>query len=206
TTFTIGGSYNTTTLKTEADQANARRTVLDYLAVGFPMGKFAAGFGLAPFSSVGYKINRPATEANIEGRQYTGTGGLNKAFVGAGYQINKNWSIGAEFSYNFGDIETIGLYTMAGVQFGSREINQSSASGAAFNTGIAYQGKINDKLSLYASTSFSPHMTLSFSNDRRIATVQFLNFGGQAIVDEEQVPVADTKVSLPALFNIGAGI
>ncbi len=206
TTFSIGGTYSTTTLKTETDEAKARRTTLDYLAVGFPMGKFAAGFGLMPLSSVGYKINRPATETNLEGRQYTGKGGLNKVFVGAGYQINKNFSIGAEFSYNFGDIETVGLYTISGVQFGSRETNQSSASGAAFNTGIAYQGKINDKLSLFASSSFSPHMVLSFSNERTIATIQFLNLGGQAVIDQDKVPVADTKVSLPAQFAFGAGI
>ncbi|WP_261933953.1 hypothetical protein, partial [Klebsiella pneumoniae] len=74
------------------------------------------------------------------------------------------------------------------------------------NAGIAYQGKINDKLSLYASTNFSPHMTLSFSNERKIATIQFLQFGGQAIIDEDDVPVADTKVSLPAQFAFGAGI
>ena len=206
TTFTIGGSYNTTTLKTDAEEAKARRGVLDYLAVGFPMGKFSAGFGLMPFSSVGYKINRPPNETTNEGRQYTGTGGINKVFAGAGYKINKNFSIGAEFSYNFGEIETVGLYSISGVQFGSRETNRSSASGAAFNTGIAYQGKLNEKLSIYASTNFSPHMTLSFSNERKIATIQFLQLGGQAVVDEDDVAVADTKVSIPAQFGIGAGI
>ena len=46
TTFAIGGSYNTTKLKTESESASARRTTLDYLAVGMPLGKFGFGFGL----------------------------------------------------------------------------------------------------------------------------------------------------------------
>ncbi len=206
TTFSVGGTFSKNTLKTQSQDAKAQRTVLDYLAVGFPMGKFSAGFGLAPLTSVGYKINRPATDDNPEGRKYSGTGGINKVFAGAAYQFNKNFSIGAEVSYNFGEIETVGLYTISGVQFGSREINRSVASGVAFNTGIAYQGKLNEKLSIYASSNFSPHMVLSFGNERKIATIQFLQLGGQAIIDEDDVPVADTKVSLPAQFAFGAGV
>ena len=56
TTFSIGGSYLTTKLKTSSQEENARRSAMDYLAVGIPMGKLGAGFGLMPYSSVGYNI------------------------------------------------------------------------------------------------------------------------------------------------------
>src|SRR5690606_9021801 len=55
TTYTIGGSYSTYKLKTNFDEEKARRTTLDYLAVGIPMGKFGGGFGLMPYTAVGYK-------------------------------------------------------------------------------------------------------------------------------------------------------
>jgi hypothetical protein len=39
TTFALGGTYNTTTLKSDTKSENATRTTLDYLAVGLPFGK-----------------------------------------------------------------------------------------------------------------------------------------------------------------------
>jgi hypothetical protein len=47
--------HNTTTLKSDTKSERQRRTTLDYLAVGL-LGKFGVGFGLIPYSSVGYKI------------------------------------------------------------------------------------------------------------------------------------------------------
>src|SRR6478672_7422358 len=40
TTLTTGASYANYRFKTNTDSEKARRTTLDYLAVGFPMGKF----------------------------------------------------------------------------------------------------------------------------------------------------------------------
>jgi hypothetical protein len=54
--------------------------MLDYLAVGLPFGKVGVGFGLIPYSSVGYKIES-MEDANTNNRRYNGSGGLNKAFL-----------------------------------------------------------------------------------------------------------------------------
>ena len=39
-----------------------QRATLDYLAVGLPMGKLGFGFGLIPYSSVGYKVESIAAD------------------------------------------------------------------------------------------------------------------------------------------------
>jgi hypothetical protein len=44
-TFALGGTYNTTTVKSDTKSEKARRTMLDYLAVGL-FGKVGVGFGL----------------------------------------------------------------------------------------------------------------------------------------------------------------
>jgi hypothetical protein len=54
---------------------------------------------LIPYSSVGYKIKYDA-ENDTENSSFNGTGGLNKAFLGVGYQINRNLSVGADANYN----------------------------------------------------------------------------------------------------------
>lgn len=219
TTFTVGGSYLTTKLKTSSQEENARRTTMDYLAVGIPMGKFGAGFGLLPYSSVGYKIQNTQTVGDIETRRrYSGTGGLNKAFVGLGYAITPNFRIGADLSYNFGKIETSSLRFMKIIvadqevsdplQYGSREKNRSDIQGVTFTTGLTYQAKINKKLSLFSSLTFSPESKLQSTNERKIATIQYTTSGAELVVDNNEidVPVDNTTIKLPAKFSFGAGI
>lgn len=100
--FTVGGSHKATTQKTETQSQTSSTTTLDYLAMGIPMGKFGMGFGVIPYSSVGYDFLSAGTESST---QYTGTGGLNKAFLSLGYQVTPELSVGVDANYNFGKIE-----------------------------------------------------------------------------------------------------
>jgi hypothetical protein len=68
----LGGTYNTTTLKSDTKSENATRTTLDYLAVGLPF-KIGVGFGLIPYSSVGYKIESISADVT-NNRRYNGSG------------------------------------------------------------------------------------------------------------------------------------
>ncbi|HLA54463.1 MAG TPA: hypothetical protein VK623_00035 [Flavobacterium sp.] len=204
--FTLGATYATTKLKTNTQEENARRTTLDYLAIGIPMGKFGGGFGLMPYTSVGYKIQTFPNADTPEGKKYTGTGGLNKAFIGGGYQITKSLSLGAEFGYYFGNIETNSIYFIEGVQYGTRELNQSAVGGGGFTAGISYKSKINKKLQVAASATFSPEASLKFANERNIATVQFYTSGQIGVIDDEDIVVADTKIKMPSKLSFGGGI
>lgn len=206
TGLSLGGSYNTTKLKTDSEDSKARRTTFDYLAIAIPMGKFGAGFGLMPYTSVGYKIQTIVYDTDpAQLRQYQGTGGLNKAFMGAGYQITKQLSVGAEFGYYFGSIETSSIASIQDVQYGTRELNESKANGPGLNIGLAYASKVGKKLQFSAGLTYSPQTKLSFDNERKIATVQFLNTGTR-VVEENEIDVADTSVKMPAKFSLGAGI
>src|SRR5210317_855090 len=54
--FTVGGSYSSRDLKSETTSDKASSTTFDYLALSVPLGKFGFGFGLLPYTSVGYKL------------------------------------------------------------------------------------------------------------------------------------------------------
>lgn len=212
TTFTIGGSYLTTKLKTESQEQKARRTTMDYLALGLPLGKFGAAFGLMPYSSVGYRVQNTEVinDQVTYFRKYSGTGGLNKAFLGLGYAITPNFSIGADLSYNFGKIETKTLLFAedndVSVQYGTREKNMSDISGFTLNTGLMYHTKITNKISLYGSMTYSPESTLKSDNERNITTIQYMASGGEIDVDNVSVAVENTTIKLPAKFSFGAGL
>lgn len=206
TTFTLGGTYNTTKQKTNSQTGSARRTTLDYLAVGLPLGKIGVGFGLIPYSSVGYKIESIAPDVTQNSKRFNGTGGLNKVFLGLGYKIVPNLSIGADVHYNFGKIETNSLEFVPNVPIGTRELNIADLSGVNFNFGMMYKSKINKKLNLFSSLNFSPESTLKSQDTRNIATVRFNSNYDLVVVDvlDEQKTPIDLK--LPSKLSLGAGI
>ena len=204
TTFTIGGTFAASNLKNYAQESKAQRTTLDYLAFALPAKKAVFTFGLMPFSSVGYSI-RNINTSNTNVNQYQGKGGINKAFVGFGYKVSKAISIGADFQYNFGEISTTSIEAIQGIQFSSREKNVSTVNGVNFNTGIAYQSKINKNISLFSSLSYSPEAKLSLSNERVFATIQYSALGVEAVVEELTPINQDSKLTLPSKFTAGIG-
>ena len=206
TTFAIGGSYNTTKLKSASVTENARRTTLDYLAVGLPMGKLGVGFGLIPYSSVGYQIQSLSSADGGINSRYDGNGGINKAFFGAAYKISPKFSFGADVHYNFGKIETSGLVFITDVPVGTRELSSSNLSGVDFSVGAMYQTKVSKKLSFFSSLSYKLESDLTSNNTRSISAVNYnadFNFSSVDAEDE----VKDTRIlTLPSKLSVGLGI
>ena len=94
TTYALGGNVSVNKLSSDSQSEKAKRTTLDYLAVGLPLKKLGVGFGLIPYSSVGYNVGSSSTDVNgfRTDNYYRGDGGLNKVFLGFGYQITKKLS------------------------------------------------------------------------------------------------------------------
>lgn len=85
---------------------------MHHMVMSFPLFKKSAfAFGVTPYSSVGYKFEEaesdPATITELGDIRYQrfGTGGINRAFLGASIGVFKNFSIGADGVYYFGTID-----------------------------------------------------------------------------------------------------
>ena len=211
TGLAIGGTYANTKSKTEAQEAKARRTTLDYLAVGIPVGKGGIGFGLIPYSSVGYKIGKITHDINSNNdtirsiySKYNGIGGVNKVFLGFGYRLTKKINVGATVQYNFGTIETTNLQYQTDLQYGSQEKNTSDLRGVNVDLGLTYQTKVNAKYSFFSSLSYTPESELTVGNTRNIDIVQ-VGFNGLQTIERENIPVEDTKIKLPSKLTFGSG-
>ena len=204
----LGGTYANTKSLSEDQEGKSRRTSLDYMAVGLPLGKIGIGFGLIPFSSVGYKISKTTQVTNISGdtirsvySKYNGIGGVNKVFLGFGYSLTKKINIGANMQYNFGTIETTGLLYQTDLQYGSRETNISELSGVNFDIGATYQTKLKGKLSLFGSFIFAPESKLKLSNTLNIQTVPLLSSSGITEVESK----SNSTIKLPSKLALGTG-
>ncbi|MBD3583128.1 hypothetical protein [Flavobacterium selenitireducens] len=210
TTLTVGGTGSWANLRTESQEEKAKRFTLDYLAVALPFKKGAVVFGLVPYSSVGYKIQSELPFGTSEDtilRRFNGSGGVNRVFVGAGYEITKNFRFGADVNFNFGKVETTSLAQLRGIQFATREINETDLSGFSANVGVSYEGKINNKLKAFGSLVYSPSANLNTKSYRNIATVQILQLGGVAIVDQDTIFYnKERTLKLPSRFSVGGGI
>lgn len=204
TTFTVAGTFKTYDFTTWNDKEKAQRTAIDYFALAVPMGKkFGASFGLIPFSSVGYKISNVRNVNGIDEQDiYQGTGGVNRIYAALGYKVGKGLSIGADFNYNFGTIETKTYVYKTNVQYGTLQDRLSELRGANFNLGAMYQTKITPKLDFYASTNYSPKAELTSSNTYTLSSVTI----SQSITESNDPETSKVKVILPSKISFGAGI
>lgn len=215
--FAVAGTVSDVSLKSDSSKTSTNSSTFDYLAFSFPVGKFGFGFGLLPYTSVGYKLDDFNDDDNLVNR-YNGEGGVNKVFAGFGYQISDKLSVGVDFSYNFGNIQNTAIevaYTADGdfVQYQTREFNRSNLSGLNLNFGLAYKTMITDKLELSATTTFTPESKLNSDNERSFSTVALdgLTFEVTRIfntidVDLEAQNLENTKLTLPSRFTFGAGV
>jgi len=209
TTFTLGASNTQTRFKTESESDKAQRTTLDYIAVAIPVKNFGFAFGLMPYTSVGYRIENEVAGSDgfTRFRRFQGNGGLNRVFAGGSYRINSKFSVGADFQYNFGQVETKSItgIPQAGIQYPTREINSSDFSGASFNIGAVYQTRINGKYEWVTSATYTPQSTLKSSTERETATITITSSNREIVMDQIDQSISEEELKMPSKFTFGSG-
>lgn len=201
--YSLAGSHKFNRFETASESQKATTTTLDYLAIGIPMGKFGASFGLIPYSSSGYKLQN---ESETTLTQYEGTGGLNKAFFQLAYQITPKFSVGVDANYNFGNIENVATSSQEGVQFGTRETNNSNILGFSYTLGAVYKTMVSEQLEFMSSITYTPETQFDSENTRVLETTLLLPSGTVTPVDSRDINVADTDFTFPSQISVGAGI
>lgn len=214
--FSVGGSYSSLDLESNSGNDKASATTFDYIALSVPMGKFGLGFGLMPYTSVGYQLESVNTDGNPLNR-FRGEGGVNKVYLGLGYMLMEGLSIGVDAHYNFGNIQNSTvefLYDNQGTlaQYQSRESNRSDLSGLSFNIGVSYKKMLTKKLELVSGVTFSPESNLTSKNKRTFSTIRINSTTGQEFAlntieqDLAAIGLAETDLIMPAKYSFGAGI
>jgi len=204
TTYTAGGTASYTKLNSSQKNEKAQRSTLDYMAVGIPLRNAGFGFGLIPYSSVGYRIRNEGSDGIV--KRYDGTGGVNKVFLGFGYKLTSNFSIGLDANYNFGRIETRNVQKIPDVQFGTQELNTSDLSGFNMNLSAIYQRKINQKLNIFGSLIYTPESKLQSKNSRIISSVLYSDFFDPQDVDQLDEIKNSYTINLPSKVTFGLGV
>lgn len=208
TSFQLGMTSSFYNLNTASASEKAKKTTFDYLVMGFPVSKkVGVSLGLLPQSAVGYRLISDTRAEDGFVKQYKGKGGVNKVFFGAGYQITPKFSIGMDFQYLFGILNTQSDVLNQNIIYGSREVNESTVSGLAVNAGLNFKTKFNNKLNFMSSLTYAPEAKLNSINTRNVSLISALVNGSIVTASADtEVNVADTKLIVPSKLAIGAGL
>jgi len=209
TTYSLGVHYKSNLMMSQESNEHKAIAALDYLAVGIPAGKFGFGFGLIPYSSIGYKIQSIINndkEASIL-NNYQGSGGLNQAFLSIGFPLLKYFTTGITMNYGFGTLFYRTSQFKENVNLGTFLSNSSSLSG--FNYLISINAKIPIKKQYNFRVMYSIEPSSDF-NSRNERTIYTQDINGTRISDFEEVNLdligrKETKLSLSKKTKFGFG-
>ena len=108
--FDVGMSGQNTNFKEGSHRINAKNADFEYAVAGFRLFKnMGMSFGIVPFTNVGYNYTETQLlndDSRVRCNQvFDGKGGIHAIYLGAGWQAFRGFSIGANISYLWGDIE-----------------------------------------------------------------------------------------------------
>ncbi|WP_190809910.1 hypothetical protein [Flagellimonas sp. S3867] len=210
TVYTGGISRTEFKLEDFTETQSASITNLDYLAIGFPVAKNAGiGFGLKPFSSVGYNLTDETTNTDQQTvtNVFTGEGGLNRAFLSFGFEPIKNLSLGATANFNFGTLDYRRLQSVEGVQLGTLDDRESRINGYDFTYALNYTPTIKDKYTLYTSLLIDTQINLTSQNSARLGSFSLVTGDDVEVIDVnlDASNLRNTELKIPTRTTVGLG-
>lgn len=216
TAFSAGISLEQKKIVSNITSVKSQVTAVDYVVLGFPVIKnLGIAVGVAPYSSVGYKLISEKTidEVTYESG-FEGKGNVNQVFMSAGYQIYEGLSTGIGLKLNFGKIEMTDLLNVSNIQFFTQEYNQSRLRGFSPTFGMYYEKPIKHRLKISSSLVYTPESKITSNNERVISTYAYEpGSNGVSLVEKERhnkdlaaIGLKQTKLTMPYQLELGAGV
>ena len=165
--FDFGLSASQTKYTTNALEAELNNMTFHHLGIAFPITKWWNGsVGVTPFSSVGYDIIDEQGDPNIGLIDYhfTGTGGINRFYMGSSVVLFERVSIGFNYSYLFGLIEntqSVNFPADYSAFSGTTVEDRLLTKDGILNFGIQYHEEFKDKYFLTLGAIYDSKTSLS---------------------------------------------
>lgn len=187
-----------------------------HLVFASPLGeKWGISFGLVPLSNIGYEaVNDdfdPIITTNADTVDYKliyeGEGGLNKAFAGVSYDVNDKFSVGLNFNFVYGQIESIRDERYDNSSFASTLRKQSiSVQDVSYTLGAQYRHALSETRTLTAGLVYSPKADLAA--EERLFTHSYVFTGSTSFLQDSLVDskLQNDYITLPSELGIGFGM
>jgi hypothetical protein len=198
------------TLKTNTATYKANDAGLAYITMAFPVTRWwKASLGIIPYSSVGYLIGNDSVIEHLGNVEYgyTGSGGINNAYLGNAFKISEHLSAGANVSYYFGTInrERTISYPDSNYHFNSKISNSAQIRNLIVDFGLQYYTDLKNGLTVTTGLVFRPGQSMS-ATANNLAVSYYHNFSSNLDVVKDTVSYDSDlggKIYLP--MNLGGG-
>ena len=163
--FDIGAYINTAWYEDGVNRATTFEGNIDYLGLQFRLFKgMGLSVGMVPFSNVSYSWSQPVGGDGVAGTEkYTGTGGINRLYLGLGYNLFKNFSLGANASYFFGKTDYETTQSLGGGASGNYSLQRLRISSMLVDLGVQYTIPLKANHEITLGASYTPKMKLNGS-------------------------------------------
>lgn len=136
---------------------------LDYIAMQFPViRRVGASVGLLPYSKAGYNFGQTRSLSDIVYEEvFRGSGGLSQIYGGLAYEPVRNFSIGANVSYLFGNFNYSSVSlpkTATGATIGEEKKSYSVRT-LKYDFGTQFTLPIDKARSLTVGAVYTPRVT-----------------------------------------------
>ncbi|RRQ50498.1 hypothetical protein DZC72_08125 [Maribacter algicola] len=207
--YTAGISNKQVRLKSFTEEQSSSLTNLDYLSLGFSLGKgLGMGFGIMPYSSVGYNfVDEGADNGQTLTNIFSGEGDVTRVYYSIGYQIIKDVSLGVTINYNYGTLSNERLQQIEDVQFGTFDRRSSQINGFDFKYALLYTPQIKEDYTLHTSVRVNTQGNLVSRNNRNIGSFSVANGGNIENIDVnlDANNLRNTEFKIPTTTTLGVG-
>lgn len=203
-----GLSLQNANFKESGVKTNAKNSTFDYVAMQFRLFKglgFTAGF--LPYSIVGYNMNKTNSISKDEYgndivtlANFTGEGSLQQVFIGLGYEVFKNLSVGANISYFYGDITHTASTTFNNSNATSSvRSDKISINDYKLDFGLQYTQDFGKKHSVTLGGIYSIGHDLNSNGYKYLET-----YDSSSSLQSQSVDTISNAFSLPSTWGVGA--
>lgn len=206
--FDAGISLQNGNFKEKEVKTNAKNSTVDYIAMQFRLWK---RMGLTavflPYSTVGYNMIQTNTISSDEyGKPisaqytYTGDGSLQQVFLGLGYKVLDNLSIGANISYLYGDIVHASTTTFSNSNaYTSMRTDKINISDYKLDLGMQYTQQFGKKHAVNVGLVYSYGHNMNGEGYKLNETY----YSDNSIPITQTVDTIRNAFSLPHTFGVG---
>jgi hypothetical protein len=213
TNYLIGTFYKSSSISNSLLKENIKTSNINYIAIGIPVKNFGFGFGVLPYSSVGFNLQTTEEyndDNSISSRLFGAEGNINKAFLSVGIPFLKYFSLGASANYNFGKFNYEKFNLMNGVNYGVFSNSSSEITGFTYNFSSNVLIPLKNDLSLSLLFSLYPEGELDSYNIESLYTsnassISLESLGDFVDIDLNARGLENTKLPVPkkSIYSIG---
>ena len=213
TNYLIGTFYKSTGISNNVSTDNINTANINYIAIGVPTKRFGFGFGVLPYSSVGFNLQTTEdynTSNSINSRLFGAEGNINRAFVSIGIPFLKYFSLGATANYNFGKFNYEKFNLIENVNYGIFSNSSSEITGFTYNFSSNLSIPLKNDFTVNIVYSFFPEGELNSFNIKspytsNTSAITLESLGDFVDVDLNSRGLENTNLPVPkkSIYSLG---